>query len=101
MDISGRGTLIQLLDLLRILQIIIVALGSFITYLGFRAYMKHQNKGMLFMSLGFALITGGSSIAGVLFEFFGYSLLQVEVASAFATSAGFSLLVYSIHRKKD
>lgn len=93
--------MIQLLDLLRILQIIIVALGSAITYLGFRAYMKHQNRGMLFMSLGFGLITGGSSIAGVLFEFLGYSLLQVEVVAALANSIGFSLLVYSIYRKEN
>ncbi|MBI2126457.1 MAG: hypothetical protein HYU02_03970 [Thaumarchaeota archaeon] len=87
--------------MLRIFQIIIVALGSVITYLGFRAYRKRQNKGMLFISLGFTLITGGSLIAGVLFEFLGYSLLQVEVTAALATSMGFSLLVYSIYRKKS
>ncbi len=70
------------------------------TYFGFRAYRKHQNKGMLFMSLGFALMTGGLTLAGILFEFLGYSLLQVEVTAALATSMGFSLLVYSIYRKK-
>ena len=93
--------MIQLLDLLRILQIIIVVLGSIITYLGFRAYRKHQNKGMLLMSIGFAMITGGSSIAGVLFEFLGYGLLQIEVAVALANSVGFSLLLCSIYGKNS
>ena len=53
------------------------------------------------MSTGFAMITGGSSIAGVLFEFLGYGLLQVEVAVALANSVGFSLLLYSIYGKNS
>ena len=92
--------MIETIDILRVLQIIIVLLGGVISYLGFGAYFKSKNRGMLYMALGFVLITGGSSVAGVLFEFLGYSLLEVSVVSALANSLGFSLLVYSIYRKK-
>lgn len=87
----------ELLNALRLLQIVIVVLGSIITYLGFSSYRKHSNRGMLFMSLGFALITIGSSVAGFFFEFMGFGLLEVMVLSASANSLGFSLLVYSIY----
>ena len=60
--------MIALLDVLRILQIIIVVLGGIITYLGFVSYRKHGHRGMLFMSIGFALISIGSSVAGFLLD---------------------------------
>ena len=90
----------DLLNVLRIFQIVIVFLGGTITYLGLVSYRKHANKGMLFMSIGFALISLGSSVAGFLFEFVGFSLLEAVVISAFANCIGFALLVYSIYGTK-
>lgn len=90
----------DLLNALRIIQIVIVLLGSIITYLGFVSYRKHGNRGMLIMSIGFALISIGSSVAGLLFEFVGFSLLEAVVISAFANCIGFALLVYSIYGTK-
>jgi hypothetical protein len=90
----------ELLNVLRVIQIAIVLLGSIITYLGFIAYRKHGNRGMLFMSIGFALISIGSSVAGLLFEFVGFTLLEAVVISAFANCIGFALLVYSIYGTK-
>jgi len=55
---------------------------------------------MLIMSIGFALISIGSSVAGLLFEFVGFSLLEAVVISAFANCIGFALLVYSIYGTK-
>ena len=90
----------DLLNVLRILQIVIVLLGGIITYLGFVSYRKRANRGMLFMSIGFALISVGSSVAGFLFEFVGFTLLEAVVISAFANCIGFALLVYSIYGTK-
>jgi len=90
----------DLLNVLRILQIVIVLLGGIITYLGFVSYRKRANGGMLFMSIGFALISVGSSVAGFLFEFVGFTLLEAVVISAFANCIGFALLVYSIYGTK-
>ena len=91
---------LELLNALRILQIVIVLLGGTITYLGLISYWKHGNKGMLFMSIGFALISLSSSVAGFLFEFAGFKLLEAVVISAFANCIGFALLVYSIYGTK-
>jgi hypothetical protein len=90
----------ELLNVLRVIQVSIVLLGSVITYLGLVSYWKHGNRSMLFMSIGFALISMGSSVAGFLFEFVGFTLLEAVVVSGFANCIGFALLVYSIYGTK-
>ena len=52
---------------------------------------------MLFLAIGFALITAGSVAAGVLFEFLRFGLLEVSIAEAAVQLVGFGLIIYSIY----
>ena len=81
---------------LRTLKIIIVLLGSVLVYLGVKGYRKNRSKDMIFLTVGFALITAGSVAAGVLFEFLGFQLVDVDIVESAMVILGFVSLIYSI-----
>lgn len=81
---------------LRFLKLLIVLLGTILVYLGIKGYRKSRRKDLIFLSLGFALITAGSVAAGILFEFLGYQLVDVEIVESTMIVAGFCSLTYSI-----
>jgi len=51
---------------------------------------------MIFLAIGFALITAGSVAAGILFEFLGFQLIDVEIVESAMIILGFASLIYSI-----
>ncbi|MHB1908475.1 MAG: DUF7521 family protein [Nitrososphaerales archaeon] len=84
------------LDVLRILQITIVILGIVIVYFAGKGYKKTKSKSLLFLALGFLLVTIGAVAAGLLFEFLDFDIYTVEAVSAASEVLGFILIIYSI-----
>lgn len=83
--------------LLRALKLVIVLLGTVLVYLGIKGYRRNRSKDMIFLSLGFALITAGSVAAGILFEFLGFQLIDVSIVESILVIVGFGSLIYSIY----
>lgn len=83
--------------ILRALKLVIVVLGSVLVYLGAKGYLRTRHKGMVFLSLGFGLITAGSFAAGVLFEFLGFQFVDVSIVESIMVAVGFAILIYSIY----
>lgn len=83
--------------ILRILKIAIVMLGSLLVYLSMKSYLRHNRKEMLTVAFGFTFITIGSVLAGILFEFLGNTLLDVNIVEGAMVVIGFALLTYSIY----
>ncbi len=52
---------------------------------------------MLFLSIGFGIITVGSILAGLSFEFLGFTLLQVNIVESLMILVGFIMVMYSIY----
>jgi uncharacterized membrane protein len=88
--------MMQDIYVLRALKLVIVILGSILVYLGVKGYRKNRGKDMVFLTVGFALITAGSVAAGVLFEFLGFQLIDVEIVESTMVILGFASLIYSI-----
>ncbi len=82
--------------ILRFLKLIIVLLGMVLIYLALKGYRKTRRKDLIFLAMGFALITAGSVAAGVLFEFLGFQLVDVEIVESAMIVLGFASLIYSI-----
>jgi uncharacterized membrane protein len=82
--------------ILRVLKLIIVLLGAVLVFLGVKGYRKSRRRDMIFLTAGFALITAGSVAAGVLFEFLGFQLVDVEIVESAMVILGFGSLIYSI-----
>ena len=85
------------ISVLRALKLIIVVLGTVLVYLGIKGYRRNRRKDMIFLSLGFALITAGSVAAGILFEFLGFELVDVNIVESVMVIVGFGSLIYSIY----
>jgi hypothetical protein len=83
--------------LLRSLKSLIGILGLLLAYLSLKAYRKSKSNNMLFLSIGFGIITVGSILAGLSFEFLGFSLLQVNIVESFIILIGFIMIMYSIY----
>ncbi len=82
---------------LRIVKIVIVVLGTILVYLAAKGYRRTKSKAMIFLSLGFALVTIGSVLAGVLFEFLGFELIDVSIIESIMIILGFACVIYSIY----
>lgn len=85
------------IDILRAVKITIVLLGLVLVYLAAKSYRQNGKIEMVFLSAGFALITVGSVVAGVLFEFMGLSLTQVSIVEGLMVVVGFMLIIYAIY----
>jgi len=81
---------------LRFLKLIIVLLGTILVYLALKGYRRNRGREMIFLAIGFALITAGSVAAGILFEFLGFQLIDVEIVESAMIILGFASLIYSI-----
>lgn len=83
--------------MLRFLKSLIGLLGLLLAYLSLKAYNKTKATNMLFLAIGFSIITVGSVLAGLSFEFLGFSLRQVNIVESIMILLGFVMLVYSIY----
>jgi hypothetical protein len=52
---------------------------------------------MLFLAIGFAIMTIGSVLAGLSFELLGLSLRQVSIVETIMIVIGFMMLLYSVY----
>jgi hypothetical protein len=75
---------------------IVVLLGLLIAYQGFRAYRREQSHRMLFVAAGFALLTVGSILEGVLYDVLHLSLFVSGMVQTGFLATGMALILYSL-----
>jgi hypothetical protein len=81
-------------------------LGAFIVYLAYKGFRRNRSQPLLYVSAGFALITLGTLIEGILYVVVGSvaSLTDLLTAMAVGTAVtilGFVTIIYSIYSVKD
>ncbi len=84
------------LTLLRALQGIGVVLGALIGALSYVAFRKHRATLMLYIAVGFLLLTLALLIEGILFELLRTSLEVAHLVESTVTLAGLMLLAYHL-----
>lgn len=77
-----------------------LVLGAFIVYLAYRGYRRNASKPLLYVSMGFALITAGTVVEGLLYNVFRYELLAAIGTGTIVTILGFITIIYSIYSVK-
>jgi uncharacterized membrane protein (DUF441 family) len=90
----------QLFWLASIMRLVALVLGAFIVYLAFRGYRRNVSKPLLYVALGFALITAGTLLEGVMFVILGSDILAAIAAEGVLTVTGFLAILYSIYSVK-
>ena len=83
-----------------IMRLIALFLGAFIVYLAFRGYKRNVSKPLLYVALGFALITAGTLLEGLMFVILGSDILAAIAVEGVLTVIGFSSILYSIYSTK-
>jgi hypothetical protein len=86
--------------LLDIAQALILVFGGVVVYYAGRAYGKTKSPAMLLLALGFACVTVGALIAGLLYNIGTVDLPTVITVQAYSQAVGFLVIVYSLARAK-
>lgn len=85
---------------LRGIEGFVLLVGAGIAYASLRAYSRTGDRSIAFMGAGFALVTVGAGLAGIIYEVVTHDLLSAWISSAALEAAGFSLILYSILRPR-
>ena len=81
-------------------QGLILLFGSVVIFYAARAYRKTKSQAMLLLALGFAFVTAGAVVAGILFNFVSGDLSTVVTLQAYSQAVGFFIIVYSLARAR-
>lgn len=82
-------------------KVVALFLGAFIVYLAYRGYRRNRSRPLLYVAVGFALITAGTIAEGVLYVMLGSALLAAIAAGTTVTVLGFITILYSIYAVRD
>ncbi len=86
--------------LLRGIEGFVLLIGAGISYASLRAYSRTHDASLAFLGAGFAVVTVGAGVAGIVYELATHNLLSAWISSATLEAAGFSLILYSILRTR-
>ena len=81
-------------------KVVALILGTFIVYLAYKGYRRNSSKPLLYVAVGFALITAGTIAEGVLYVVLGSELLSAIATGTAVTVLGFIVIIYSIYSAK-
>ena len=81
-------------------KVIALILGAFIVYLAYKGYRRNSSKPLLFVALGFTLITAGTIVEGILYVILGSELLNAIATGTVIMVLGFVVIIYSIYSVK-
>lgn len=84
-----------------ITKIMALILGAFIVYLAYRGFRRNRSRPLLYVAVGFALITAGTIAEGLLYVIIGSELLTAIATGTAITVLGFLAIIYSIYAVKD
>lgn len=90
------------MDILEVAQVFILVFGGIVVYYASRSFTRNKSKSMLFLAIGFAVVTIGAVLAGVLFQFVLVGNLEVvEAVQAISQAIGFFIIVFSLVGTKE
>jgi hypothetical protein len=92
--------MIDAIWLLRGFEGFVLLVGAGIAYASLRAYTRTHDASIAFMGVGFAVVTVGAGLAGIVYEVATHDLLSAWISSAALEAVGFSLILYSILRPR-
>lgn len=82
------------------MRLIALFLGAFIVYLAYRGYRRNASKPLLYVALGFAFITAGTLLEGLMYVILGSDILAAIAIGGVLTVIGFVAIIYSIYAVK-
>lgn len=78
------------------IKLLTMVLGFIVASAAFRGYRRYGSQPLLFVALGFVLISVGVGLEGVLFDFTPLTLYQSSLIHSVFMVAGMACILYSI-----
>lgn len=82
--------------LMGLVKALIGLLGAAITYFALKAYWRTRDRSLALLSVGFAFVTAGAVLGGMLFEFLEVSLAFGILVEGIFGLIGFALVAFSL-----
>jgi hypothetical protein len=88
------------LAFLDLAQAFILVFGGIVVYYATRAYVKTKSQSMLLLGIGFAFVTIGAMVAGLLYNFYTSDLATAQTFQASFQAVGFLVIILSLAKAK-
>ncbi|WP_049929213.1 DUF7521 family protein [Halopiger goleimassiliensis] len=82
---------------LAVVKTLVLVVGSVITYFAFKAYRRTRQRALGLLALGFALVTLGFVLAGMLYEVLDVALETGILLESALVLVGFVVIAYSLY----
>lgn len=80
-----------------IAKLVTMALGFVIAYQAYRGYRRSNSQSMLYLALGFAIISFGAIIEGVLFDVVGLTSHNAGTVATAIVAFGMLTVLYALY----
>jgi|AntRauTorcE11898_2_1112593.scaffolds.fasta_scaffold00003_109 hypothetical protein len=80
-----------------IAKLFVMALGLVIATKAYRGYRRHGSVAMLYLAIGFVLISVGTAIEGLLFELFDLDIFLASAIQTVIAASGMIAVLYSLY----
>lgn len=84
--------------ILRVVKIALLGLGGSIAYLAWTGWRRSRDRTMLFLAVGFVLVTAGVLLQGLLFELANFGAFAADLFASVVVLAGFGAILWSLYR---
>jgi low affinity Fe/Cu permease len=91
--------LIHVTSVIVALKTVSLLLGALVAYFAFKAYRRTDAAPLGYLALGFAIVTLGALLAGVVDRFLPYPAQWALVVESGLTAVGFAVIVYSLYTR--
>ncbi|MDH5019790.1 DUF7521 family protein [Halobacterium rubrum] len=78
-------------------KLVTMGLGFLVAYQAFRGYREFGSEPMLYVAVGFVVISVGAVIEGVLFEVVGLSIFLAGTVQTAVVAVGMLVILYSLY----
>lgn len=78
-------------------KIVVLLLGLVITGTAYRGFRRHRSTAMLYLAIGFALISVGTAIEGLLFELVEMDIFLASAIQTIIAASGMLVILYSLY----
>jgi|APHM01.1.fsa_nt_gi hypothetical protein len=87
----------EITGLILVLKSLTVVLGGLITYFAYRAYRRTNARPLRCLSIGFATITVGSMLGGIIDQMLNLTREWAIVMESLLAVVGFAVILYSLY----
>lgn len=80
-----------------IAKLVTMALGFLIAYQAYRGYQRNDSQSMLYLAIGFVIISFGAVIEGILFDVVGLSFHNSGLVATIIVALGMLTILYALY----